>query len=229
MPKNSDMADAADFRLNADFNMRVVMRARDAAWAPSPASGVERRMLDRIGGEVARATSIVRYAPNSGFPEHRHEGGEEFFVLDGVFSDAQGDYGPGFYVRNPPGTAHAPWTVPGCLLFVKLRQMHADDRASLRIDTARHPWPPAVNRLARLPLYQGVGEEVALYRLGTGAELDLAAGDGLEALVIDGALDDADDAYETGDWLRLPGGAVWRPRARRESRILIKRGAFLFR
>jgi anti-sigma factor ChrR (cupin superfamily) len=43
--------------------------------------GVERRMLDRIGDEVARATSIVRYASESRFSPHVHDGGEEFLVL----------------------------------------------------------------------------------------------------------------------------------------------------
>ena len=68
----------------------------------------ERRMLERDGEEVARATSVVRYAPNSSFDPHTHGGGEEFFVLDGVFSDEHGDFGPGTYVRNPPGSRHTP-------------------------------------------------------------------------------------------------------------------------
>jgi anti-sigma factor ChrR (cupin superfamily) len=40
-------------------------------------------MLDRIGDEVARATSVVRYAPKSRFSAHVHGGGEEFLLLDG--------------------------------------------------------------------------------------------------------------------------------------------------
>ncbi len=40
--------------LNSDFDQRVVQSARDAVWTPSPLPGVERRMLDRIGIEVAR-------------------------------------------------------------------------------------------------------------------------------------------------------------------------------
>jgi anti-sigma factor ChrR (cupin superfamily) len=59
--------------LNHDFSQPVVLHAADTAWLPSPMPGVERRMLDRIGGEVARATSIVRYAPGSRFSPHAHE------------------------------------------------------------------------------------------------------------------------------------------------------------
>ena len=62
--------------LNADFDQRVVIRPEDYQWVPSPMPGVERMMLDRIGDEVARATSIVRYAPNVQFSSHTHDGGE---------------------------------------------------------------------------------------------------------------------------------------------------------
>jgi anti-sigma factor ChrR (cupin superfamily) len=71
-------------------------------------------MLDRIGDEVARATSIVRCAPNSHFSAHTHGGGEEFFVLDGVFSDEHGDFPAGSYIRNPPSSHHRPGSGPGC-------------------------------------------------------------------------------------------------------------------
>jgi len=51
------------------------------AWVVSPASGVDRLMLDRVGEEVARATSLVRYAAGSSFEPHKHALGEEFLVL----------------------------------------------------------------------------------------------------------------------------------------------------
>ena len=89
-------------RINADFSKRAAVHAAQSDWARSPTPGVERRMLDRIGDEVARATSIVRYAPDSAFPPHTHGGGEEFLVLDGTFQDEHGDYPAGSYVRNPP-------------------------------------------------------------------------------------------------------------------------------
>ena len=94
--------------LNADFSRRAVVHGARLPWTPSPMAGVERRMLDRIGDEVARVTSIVRYAPKSRFSTHTHGGGEEFFVLDGVFQDEHGDFPAGTYVRNPPNTSHTP-------------------------------------------------------------------------------------------------------------------------
>ena len=103
--------------LNADFKEPVVIQTDQLDWNASPMPGVDRRMLDRIGGEVARATSIVRYAPNSKFSAHTHTGGEEFIVLDGVFQDEHGDFPEGTYVRNPPTTSHTPGSDDGCIIL----------------------------------------------------------------------------------------------------------------
>lgn len=97
-------------KLHTDFSQRVVVSSQDLPWVDSPMSGVQRRMLERDGEEVARATSIVRYAPNSYFSAHTHKGGEEFFVLDGVFSDEYGNYPAGTYIRNPVGSRHTPFS-----------------------------------------------------------------------------------------------------------------------
>ncbi len=90
--------------LNADFSRRAVVHAAQMDWVPSPIAGVDRRMLDRVGDEVARATSIVRYAPGSQFSRHTHGGGEEFLVLDGVFRDEHGEYPAGYMsaILRPP-------------------------------------------------------------------------------------------------------------------------------
>ncbi|MEM6791673.1 MAG: cupin domain-containing protein, partial [Myxococcota bacterium] len=67
--------------LHADFSARVLVHSDQLDWVASPMPGVHRRMLDRIGDEVARATTIVRFAPGTHFSEHTHTGGEEFIVL----------------------------------------------------------------------------------------------------------------------------------------------------
>lgn len=119
--------------INADFGKRVVVHTARMNWTPSPARGVERKMLDRVGDEVARATSIVRYAPGSSFPAHTHDGGEEFLVLDGVFQDEFGSYPSGSYVRNPPTSRHTPSSESGCTIFVKLHQFEPSDRTQIRM------------------------------------------------------------------------------------------------
>lgn len=92
--------------INANFARRVSVASSDYQWVSSPQGGVERVMLDRVGDEVARATSVVRYAPNSSFPFHMHAQGEEILVLSGTFSDESGHYPAGWYLRNPPGSGH---------------------------------------------------------------------------------------------------------------------------
>ncbi len=192
--------------INSDFSQRVVIRPDAVAWRPSPMAGVERKMLDRIGGEVARATSLVRYAPRSRFSSHRHGGGEEFLVLDGVFSDEGGDYPVGSYVRNPIGSAHAPHSDQGCTIFVKLHQFDPGDTARLAIDTRRTPFlPGGAPGLSVLPLHRFGAERVALMRWAPGTRGDdQAQPGGEEILVIEGGLQDEYGDYPAGSWIRNP-------------------------
>src|SRR5215475_3628365 len=150
--------------LNADFSQRAVVHAARLAWVPSPMKGVERRMLDRIGDEVARATSIVRYAPHSHFSPHTHGGGEEFVVLEGVFQDEHGDYPAGSYVRNPPTSSHEPGSEPGCVILVKLWQFDPADRTEIRIDTASRSFTAVARRpgVEIMPLFADAREDVRL-------------------------------------------------------------------
>jgi anti-sigma factor ChrR (cupin superfamily) len=196
--------------LNADFSRRATVHAGRLAWVPSPIAGVDRRMLDRIGGEVARATSIVRYAPKSRFSPHTHGGGEEFLVLDGVFQDEHGDYPAGSYIRNPPTSHHRPGSELGCVLFVKLWQFDPADRTPVRIDGAGMAYAPPLNRpgVTVAPLFQDVSEDVRLERWEPG-EIALSAPDGGEFLVLDGSFVESGERFEPQSWLRLPcGGAL---------------------
>lgn len=96
--------------LNADFTKRIVMHGESLPWQDSPMKGVSRRMLDRIGDEVARATSIVRYDPGSHFSSHVHTGGEEFIVLEGVFRTSMATFrwDPTSETRRNRSTRRAP-------------------------------------------------------------------------------------------------------------------------
>lgn len=194
-------------RVNADFSARVVIRPEDYKWVASPMPGVERMMLDRIGEEVARATSLVRYAPDARFSEHVHGGGEEFLVLQGTFHDTDGDYTAGTYVRNPIGSAHAPWAGPnGALLFVKLHQFAADNRAVVRFETTRAAWVPGlVPGLSVLPLHEHGTEHVALVRWAPHTQFNSHRHwGGEETLVLDGVFQDEHGIYQKGSWLRSP-------------------------
>lgn len=192
--------------LNHDFRLRIVQHATDATWTPSPLPGVTRRMLDRVGDEVARATSIVRYAAGSRFDAHGHPGGEEILVLDGVFSDEHGDYPAGTYLRNPPGSRHAPFSVEGCTLFVKLWQFAPDDLTPARIDTTTAAFRPGlVDGLTVLPLHEHAGVSTALVRWAPQTQFSshIHPG-GEEILVLEGVFRDEDGEYPVGSWLRNP-------------------------
>lgn len=196
-------------RVNADFSLPAFARTAEIDWIPSPTAGVERRMLDRVGDEVARATSLVRYAPQSRFPEHTHGKGEEFLVLEGVFADEHGEYPAGTYVRNPPGSSHAPASPGGCVLLVKLRQFADDDTARVVVDTHTGGWQPTgVSGVECLPLHAHGSERVALYRLAPGSRVPQHEHPGgEETFLLEGGLADGEREYLTGDWLRLPPGS----------------------
>lgn len=192
--------------LNADFSERAVVHAAALPWQPSPTAGVDRRMLDRIGGEVARATTIVRYAPNSRFPAHTHGGGEEFLVLDGVFQDEHGDFPVGCYIRNPPQSRHTPGSASGCTIFVKLWQFDSGDRTEVRLDSARVAYVAAPGRpgVAIAPLYRDAVEDVRLERWAAGSAIDLAPRGGIELLVLEGSFVEGGESFGPQSWLRLP-------------------------
>jgi len=202
-------------QLNADFTRRVAVHAADLAWMPSPIAGVERRMLDRLGGEVARATSIVRYAPHSHFSPHTHDGGEEFLVLEGTFSDEHGDFPAGSYIRNPPTSRHTPGSQLGCTIFVKLWQFDLDDRTQLRIDTAARPFgrDPEQPGLELMALFRDGREEVRLERWAPSSLIERRAPGGLELLVLSGGFVEGGETFKPQSWLRLPPGAQLSARA----------------
>lgn len=200
-----------DFDIHADRRLAARVQGAQLPWVASPAAGVERRMLERIGGEVALATSIVRYAAGREFHHHTHGLGEEFIVLEGTFSDEHGDYPAGTYVRNPPGSGHAPYSRAGCVIFVKLRQMPADETRRVVLRPEERCWMAHGEEggLSRAPLFAGDGVEVCLERLPPGYHRKgvFRAG-GEEIFVLEGAIEMPDTrraAFGPGGWLRHPG------------------------
>ena len=191
---------------NSDFDQRVVLHAHDAAWTASPVLGVERRLLDRVGDELARATSVVRYAPGARFDRHVHGGGEEILVLEGTFSDEHGDHPAGTYLRSPPGSSHAPFSEEGCLLLVKLWQFGPGDHETVRIDTRLAQWRPGlVPGLSVMPLHEHDGVSTALVRWAPNTRFNTHRHPGGEEIfVLDGLFQDEHGRYPRHSWLRSP-------------------------
>ena len=192
--------------VNADFSRRAIIAPDQYAWLASPQGGIERAMLDRVGGEKARATSIVRYAPGSHFPRHQHPGGEEIFVLSGTFSEDDEHYPAGWYLRNPPGSSHRPSTSDGAIIFVKLWQMSPEEDRRIRIDT-RSPsnWQCSRGRES-CPLFSTEHEQVLLQRLSPREPIFSEPVEGVELLVLSGEVVLDGNGYQRGAWLRLPPG-----------------------
>src|SRR5271166_4467899 len=215
--------------INADFSRRAVVHAATMPWMPSPIAGVDRRMLDRIGNEVARATTIVRYAPGSQFSPHVHGGGEEFLVLEGVFQDEHGDYPAGTYIRNPPHTFHKPGTVQGAVILVKLWQFDPADRTQVRLNTGTMPYQPATGRpgVEVISLFSDSREDVRLERWAPGAAITMTVPGGAEVLVLDGGFDEGGERFEAQSWLRLPAASSLAAEAGPEGcKVWVKTGIF---
>ena len=85
--------------VNADFTQRVVIETDTLPWVPSPQAGVERRLLDRIGGE-------------------------EIFLLSGSLRDEYGSYGAGAWIRNPAGFRRRLSSPDGATYWVKRGHLH---------------------------------------------------------------------------------------------------------
>jgi anti-sigma factor ChrR (cupin superfamily) len=209
-------------KINADFNLKVVIKPEEMTWSPSPVPGINRAYLDRVGGEVAKASSIVKYKPNSTFTQHEHCEGEEILVLDGTFSDENGNYSAGTYLRNPPNSKHSPYSKTGCTLFVKLRHFHPEDIAVVKINTQTEIWHQGlVPGLSVMPLHEfnGVGTALVKWAPNTIFNPHVHPG-GEEIFVIKGVFHDEHASYPTGTWIRSPRYSKHAPFTKSEGALI---------
>ena len=197
--------------LNGDLSVRISVDTARMPWTASPSGSVWRKRVHRVGPpESGQVTSVVRYDPDARFPAHDHPDGEEILVLDGVFSDEHGDWPAGTYLLNPEGFRHTPFSRPGCVLFVKLRQYPGRDRTHVAITTDELSWtstatPGVVEK--RLYAQEAYSDSVRLERWDADTDRgNVTYGGGVEIFVIDGEFRDAADVYRSGSWLRLPVG-----------------------
>lgn len=211
--------------LHSDYSQRIVLYQDDLPWVDSPALGIQRRMLDRIGGEQARATSIVRYAPNTHFAAHCHDFGEEILVLDGELRDEFGHYPAGAYLMNPPGSSHAPYSETGCTLFVKLRHLGDEHVEREYVDTKTAEWLQGlVPGLHVMPLMrQGSGSTLVRWAPNTYFNPHRHYG-GEEIYVVDGVFADEYGTYPKGSWIRSPHMSMHTPYSKEGCTIFVKTG-----
>lgn len=210
---------------NLDLTKVVVINSEQQAWQDSPANGVKRIPLEREAAESGHVTSIVQYEPGSAFSSHIHPHGEEIFVLDGVFSDENGDYPAGSYLRNPPGSRHAPFSKSGCTLFVKLNQFKDGDSQQLALNTNQQPWLQGQGGLTVKPLHEYQGCSTALVHWPAGERFAPHKHfGGEEILVLKGTFKDEHGCYPKGSWIRSPHLSQHFPYVDEETIILVKVG-----
>ena len=216
-------------QINTDLSQKLALNCGELPWLASPQKGVERVMLERDGDEVARATSLVRYAPKSSFSRHQHDLGEEFLVLEGEFQDDHGQYPAGTYVKNPPGSSHTPFTDTGCTLFVKLRYLDPLDGERVVINTQSSDWfAGMVPGLNVLPLSSFGTTSTALVRWAPGTYFNPHRHfGGEEIFVIDGVFGDEHGRYPKGTWLRSPHMSAHKPFSVEGCTIFVKTGHLL--
>lgn len=194
---------------NVDFDKTVTINGGDTPFSPTPMKGVERMMFERRGDEVAiRATSIVRYAPESYFDPHMHPGGEEFITLEGTFQDNHGDYPKGTYVRNAVRSTHRPFSDDGCEIFVKLAQLPPEEnQEQVVIDMNTAEWKPDGDKATKLHLWQSEYEHTDMLRFEAGYEAKTAEYDDVaEYFVVNGEVNVNGVNYPARSWLRYAKG-----------------------
>lgn len=196
-------------KLHADLSQRASVHAAELPWQASPIAGVERRMLHRVGTEVAQASTIVRYAPGSRFSAHTHTGGEEFLVLEGVFQDEHGDYPAGSYIRNPPMSRHTPGSEPGTTIFVKLWQFDPQDRTHVRVHGDKLARVADASRpgVQVSPLFKDAHEDVRIETWAAHSPVVLDLPEGGEFLLLQGQFEESGERFASQSWLRLPRGS----------------------
>ena len=209
---------------NMDLSKKVMINTTKEIFISSPAGGVNRIPLEREDAESGRTTAIVEYIAGAAFQSHSHPIGEEIFVLEGIFSDENGDYPAGTYIRNPPGTSHAPFSKKGCMIFVKLNQMDLKDKKQVVIDTNKTSWHPGYGDLEVKPLT----ENAALVKWPKGARfLDHSHHGGEEIFVLKGEFIDEHGRYPKGTWIRSPHLSTHFPFVEEETIIFVKTGHLL--
>lgn len=214
--------------INMDFYQSVTINTNDSSWVITPNRGVWRKKLERESAEQGHATSIVRYNPGTSFEPHGHPNGEEILVLEGTFSDEYGDYKKGSYIRNPPGSRHAPFSKEGCILFVKLNQFLANDTARVCIDATQCHWLPGYGHLQVIPLHEFESEYASFVKWPANERFQSHTHfGGQEIYVISGEFNDEHGNYPAGTWLRNPHMSQHYPCVKEETIIFVKTGHLL--
>jgi hypothetical protein len=90
-----------------------LVRAGDTAWESTEDPGIEIRQLH------GRETMLIRMAPGSWLPSHRHDTAEQCLVLEGSITGGGVTANAGDYVFMPHGSSHPSlFSQNGCVMLI---------------------------------------------------------------------------------------------------------------
>lgn len=78
--------------------------------------GIEMKVLVQ-DEESGLLTGLFRLAPGAIVPDHVHNEIEQTYVLEGTFSDQDGDAHAGDFIWRPKGNRHEAFSRDGCLIL----------------------------------------------------------------------------------------------------------------
>lgn len=110
--------------LEEDEQEQAVVLTRETPWLRGLVEGLSVMPLSRSG---TRNTALVRWDPGTRFVMHRHYGGEEILVVQGVFEDEHGRYGEGSWIQSPHLSQHTPFSDEGCIILVKTGHLQSGE------------------------------------------------------------------------------------------------------
>jgi ChrR Cupin-like domain len=114
---SASLGERLALRIAADTGTEPVRPAPER-WTESQwkdvAPGIACKLL-ATDAEKNRVSMLVRLAPGTDYPPHRHAGVEELYMLDGVLIVDDQTFSPGDYRRGDPDTVdHRVWSETGC-------------------------------------------------------------------------------------------------------------------
>ena len=78
--------------------------------------GIDMKVLVR-DDESGLFTGLFSLAPGAVVPDHVHNDIEQTYVLEGTFSDGDGDAHAGDFIWRPKGNRHEAYTRDGCTIL----------------------------------------------------------------------------------------------------------------
>ena len=131
-------------KLEPTPNSSTYVSPQDMEWKPSQFEGIDIKVLyeDTERGEM---TCLLRWAPGTTLPFHKHPEIEQSYVIEGAFSDHDGIARAGEFVWRQTGSMHETHSAQGCTILAIYRKPNifrnsaGFESGNKRVKTDREP------------------------------------------------------------------------------------------